>query len=505
MADLNVTREEIRLTRREFIKLLGVSSYGLVLAACGITPTLTPNPVSTPTLTNTPPPTNTATPTIRPTETPTLTPTEGVRTETWATDANGLVKRDEMAFVVNKALIEDKYAFDMYFGSMKLAVVGDEDLSQTDTQTLEERRNQAKSELESEQGKRCLNQLLQVLPNLRNELQKPDLNLSDCTAIIERNFDESLQLTHIVVFNGQITSYFGVNLNGELIKGLRMFPMFPELKEENRNYFFPSPMSYEYLPPERKDSRTIIVDDPTGVLGGKVFLSEILSTYIPDDGIPRDNDRHRPYYPGPNRDPFNPQHGPEVDDTGWSLPVVMEAIIYFDEIEPGVGVNVHELGPRVAGEGKQIYALAGDYHVPYPGLPPDYHADVAATNTLLAQQDGKWYILPMSFEHKKAGLWGELYIGAFTDLNAYIPEKQWVQLKTIATKDGIWTLIRLYGQNRYRVMGFIEQKNPDVPAFSANFGPYALPNVSRFRAFQRELNVASWGEVVYFPQGGPRP
>jgi len=365
--------------------------------------------------------------------------------------------------------------------------------------------------LESEYGKKSINQLLQAFGELKSSLNKNELDFSNCTAIVERDFEGFLHLTNIIVDGKRL---YMTKPSGELFKvpdtsfsnvefyGLdKEIPMFLELKEENRNYFFPSPMSYEYLPQERKDSRTIIVDDPTGVLGGKVFLSEILSTYIPDDGIPRDNDRHRPYYPGPNRDPFNPQHGPEADDTGWNLPVVMEATVYIDEVEPDIGINVHALGPGVAGEGKQIYALAGDYHVPYPGLPPDYHEDRPATNTLLAQQDGKWYVLPMTHEQERR--W--FSVGAFTDLNAYIPEKQWVQLKTISTKDGIWTLMRLYGHNRYRVMGFVEQKNPDVPAFSANFGPYALPNVSRFRAFQRELNVASWGEVVYFPQGGPRP
>lgn len=278
-------------------------------------------------------------------------------------------------------------------------------------------------------------------------------------------------------------------------------PLPPELDEKKRKFFWPTQMNYDWLPPIRDDSRTTIIDDPTGILGGKVFLSEILSQYIPDDGIRRDNDRHRPYYPGPRHDPLNPPHGPENDDTGWGLPIVMEAQIYFDEIQPDIGINVHALGPKVAGEGKQIYAMAGDYHVPYPGLPPDYKENRPATNTILAQQDGKWYILPMT--HEQARRW--FYVGSFVDLNASIPEKQWVELMTISSKVGIWTLIRLYGQERYRVMGYVEQKNPDVPAFSANFGPYALPNVSNFRAYQKDLTVASWGDVAYFPPGGPRP
>ena len=65
--------------------------------------------------------------------------------------------------------------------------------------------------------------------------------------------------------------------------------------------------------------------------------------------------------------------------------------------------------------------------------------------------------------------------------------------------------MRLYGTNRYRVMGYVKNYNPDMPAFSVNFGPYALPTVSSFRAYQQDLNVSSWGHVVYFPPGGPQP
>jgi len=149
MVDLNVTCEEIRLTRRDFLKLCGVSSWSLIIAACGVTPTPTPTPVLTQTLTNTPTPTNTASPTIRPTETPTPTSTEGVKTDTWATDSNGFIRKDVMANVVNKALIEDKYAFDMHFGSLKLAIIEDEDISQAGPNLLMQKRIQAKAELSS--------------------------------------------------------------------------------------------------------------------------------------------------------------------------------------------------------------------------------------------------------------------------------------------------------------------------------------------------------------------
>jgi endo-1,4-beta-xylanase len=92
-----VNGEMKNLTRRDFIRLCGTSSIGLALAACGVTPTLTPPtatpaptntvpPASTPlptntqtstataTLTNTPAPTNTATPTATPTVTATPRP-----------------------------------------------------------------------------------------------------------------------------------------------------------------------------------------------------------------------------------------------------------------------------------------------------------------------------------------------------------------------------------------------------------------------------------------------
>jgi endo-1,4-beta-xylanase len=85
-----------QLTRRDFLKLCGASSFGLALAACGVaptptsTPTLTPtlaptntplptitqSPTATVTLTQTPAPTNTATPT----ETPTATATPRLST-----------------------------------------------------------------------------------------------------------------------------------------------------------------------------------------------------------------------------------------------------------------------------------------------------------------------------------------------------------------------------------------------------------------------------------------
>lgn len=497
MPDLNVTCKEFRLTRRDFLKLCGVSSYGLILAACDVTPTPTPTSVPTQTLTITPTPTKTATPTIRPSETPTPTSTVGVRTETWATDNNGVIIKGLMANVVNKALIEDKYAFDLYFGSLKLAIVEDEGLSQANSQLLNEIRNQAKAELEGEQGKKCISQLLRAL----KELRANELDLSDCTAIIERNFEGVLQVTSIIVVENNNPRLFRFQPDGEIVEA-EIFPMFPDLKVEERNFFWPTQMSYDWLPPIRDDSRTTIVEDPTGIIGGKVFKSEILSEY--NNGSYGDNDRHRPYYPGPNRDPFNPPHGSEKDDTGWNLPIVMEATIYFDEIQSDIGINVHALGERVAGEGYQVYAMGGDYHSPWPGIPPNYEADAPSTNTLLAQREGKWYILPMSF-NTKPDLYGGAVIGSFVDLNASFPLKQWVEFKTISAKNGIWTLMRLHGQNRYRVMGYVEQYNLDVPGFSANFGPYALPSVSSFRAYQKDLTVASWGDVVYFPPGGPRP
>ena len=76
-----------QLTRRDFIRLCGISSIGLALAACGVAPTPTPAPTNTsaptnaplptaiPTLTNTPVPTSTATATATPTATATATKT----------------------------------------------------------------------------------------------------------------------------------------------------------------------------------------------------------------------------------------------------------------------------------------------------------------------------------------------------------------------------------------------------------------------------------------------
>src|SRR3989344_4473207 len=456
--------------------------------------------------------------TISPRETPspTLTVTEEINlkisTDTWATDSDGQINKEIMAEVVNRALIEDKYAFDMKLGPINVAIVEDEDLTEVNAQILVEKRNKVKDEFDDGLMNRCLSQILKFMPELRKELRDRKLNLSDSQIIIERDYDGELQVTNIIV-NG--LRMFMSDPQGELFRvpdrtpenrqfyGLdNVIPMFPDLKVEERKYIFSSSdhMIDEYLPPPREDSRIIVVDDPTGILGGKVFQSEIFSEFIPDNGIPNDNDRHRSYYPGPYRDPFNPPHSENQDDVGWEMPIEMTATIYFDVLEFDIGVNVHELGSRVAGEGKQIYAMAGDYHVPFPGLPPDYHEDRPATNTLLAKHEEKLYILPMSHDQDN-----QFFIGSFVNLNASIPEKQWVQFKTISTKDGIWTLMRLYGTNRYRVMGYVKNYNPDMPAFSANFGPYALPTVSSFRVYQQDLNVSSWGDVVYFPPGGPQP
>ena len=456
--------------------------------------------------------------TITPEQTPspTLTVTEEINlkvsTDTWSTDSNGQINKEIMAEVVNRALIEDKYAFDMKLGPINVAIVEDEDLTEVNAQILVEKRNKVKDEFDDGLMNRCLSQILKFMPELRKELRDRKLNLSDSQIIIERDYDGELQVTNIIV-NG--LRMFMSDPQGELFRvpdrtpenrqfyGLdNVIPMFPDLKVEERKYIFSSSdhMIDEYLPPPREDSRIIVVDDPTGILGGKVFQSEIFSEFIPDNGIPNDNDRHRSYYPGPYRDPFNPPHSENQDDVGWEMPIEMTATIYFDLLEFDIGVNVHELGSRVAGEGKQIYAMAGDYHVPFPGLPPDYHEDRPATNTLLAKHEEKLYILPMSHDQDN-----QFFIGSFVNLNASIPEKQWVQFKTISTKDGIWTLMRLYGTNRYRVMGYVKNYNPDMPAFSVNFGPYALPTVSSFRVYQQDLNVSSWGDVVYFPPGGPQP
>ena len=456
--------------------------------------------------------------TITPEQTPspTLTVTEEINlkvsTDTWSTDSNGQINKEIMAEVVNRALIEDKYAFDMKLGPINVAIVEDEDLTEVNAQILVEKRNKVKDEFDDGLMNRCLSQILKFMPELRKELRDRKLNLSDSQIIIERDYDGELQVTNIIV-NG--LRMFMSDPQGELFRvpdrtpenrqfyGLdNVIPMFPDLKVEERKYIFSSSdhMIDEYLPPPREDSRIIVVDDPTGILGGKVFQSEIFSEFIPDNGIPNDNDRHRSYYPGPYRDPFNPPHSENQDDVGWEMPIEMTATIYFDLLEFDIGVNVHELGSRVAGEGKQIYAMAGDYHVPFPGLPPDYHEDRPATNTLLAKHEEKLYILPMSHDQDN-----QFFIGSFVNLNASIPEKKWVQFKTISTKDGIWTLMRLYGTNRYRVMGYVKNYNPDMPAFSVNFGPYALPTVSSFRAYQQDLNVSSWGDVVYFPPGGPQP
>lgn len=428
--------------------------------------------------------------------------TEGVKLDTWATDSNGQINKEVMAGIVNKALIEDKYAFDMQFGSIKLAIVGDEDLSQADSQTLTDRRNQVKAELESEQGKRCLNQLLQVLPNLRKELNKPDLNFSDCSAIVERDLNGILQLTRILFSDGQTIKLYTAKENGELKWESRIFPMFPELSEENLKFSLVSPMEYDWLPtkyPNRQDSKAIVIEDPTGAFPGeKVFLTEIMTQFQPQDESERQDNRHRPYYPGPNKDPFSPPPPYKLEEeyTGWHLPVTMKASIYFDEIQSDIGINVHQLGPAIAGEGNQIYALAGDYHIPWPGFPEYYTGDSAGMNTLLAQNDGKWYILPMSLEQSTQSM----TVGPFTDLNSAIPLKQWVELKTISSEKGVWTLMRVHGQNRYRVMGFVEQHNPpQMPAVSANFGPYALPTVYNFRAFQKDIIVEAYGDRVIIP------
>ena len=66
-----------KLTRRDFIKLMGVAGGGLVLSACApvSAPTPTPAPSAIPLPTATTAPTSTATPTSTPTATPTATPT----------------------------------------------------------------------------------------------------------------------------------------------------------------------------------------------------------------------------------------------------------------------------------------------------------------------------------------------------------------------------------------------------------------------------------------------
>jgi len=66
-----------KLTRRDFLKLMGVASGGLVLSACAPVspPASTPAPSATPLPTATTVPTSTATPTSTPTATPTATPT----------------------------------------------------------------------------------------------------------------------------------------------------------------------------------------------------------------------------------------------------------------------------------------------------------------------------------------------------------------------------------------------------------------------------------------------
>jgi endo-1,4-beta-xylanase len=66
-----------KLTRRDFLKLMGVAGGGLVLSACApvSSPTSTPAPSATPLLTATTAPTSTATPTSTPTAMPTSTPT----------------------------------------------------------------------------------------------------------------------------------------------------------------------------------------------------------------------------------------------------------------------------------------------------------------------------------------------------------------------------------------------------------------------------------------------
>ena len=519
IADLNVTREEIRLTRREFLKLLGVSSYGLVLAACGVTSTPTKTPVPRQTLTNTPIPTKTATPTIRPTETPTPTSTEGVKTDTWATDSNGFIRKDVMANVVNKALIEDKYAFDMHFGSLKLAIIEDEDISRAGPNLLMQKRIQAKAELESEYGEKSINQLLQAFGELKSSLNKNELDFSNCTAIVERDFEGFLHLTNIIVDGKRL---YMTKPSGELFKvpytsfsnvefyGLdKEISMFPDLKEENRTFSFTSPMSNEWLPPQtgRPDSRAVIVDDPTGVFPGeRVFLTKIMTQFQPQNDQERDyNRRHRPYYPGPFRDPFSPppEYNPPYDFyTGWHLPVVMESTIYIVRLQPEIGLNVHALfSPGGDQETDfQVFALAGDYHVPKPGFPDNYTGDDAATNTILAQKDGYYYMLPVTFKGVQTS-----NVGRFLDLNASIPLQQWVEFKTISTQQGIWTIVRLHGQNRYRVVSWVEQYNPDMPAVSANFGPYALPYVSDFLAYQKDLIVSAWGNVEYIPPPQPSP
>ena len=411
MPDLNVTHTEVRLTRRDFLKLCGVSSFGLILAACGVTPTPTKTPVPRQTLTITPTPTKTATPTIRPTETPTPTSTVGVRTETWATDNNGVIIKGLMANVVNKALIEDKYAFDLYFGSLKLAIVEDEGLSQANSQLLNEIRNQAKSELESEQGRNCLIQILRAV----RELKANDQDLSDCTAIIERNFERKLQLTSIVAKgkriiislpSGELLKVPDVSpRNGEIYGLDREIPMFPELNEQDRTFSVLYPMidydrNENYNLPTSSTRRII---DPTGEVIREVLVSEIIVPIRNPNGSINWDDRHPPLYPVIFPDatlgnPFNPPHGPEVQDTSYHIPIVMRSTVYLDEIESDIGVNVHNLGPRVATEGKQVYSLAGDLHViDLSSDPPQIRLSV---NTILVQKNSNWYILPMTFDNR---------------------------------------------------------------------------------------------------------
>lgn len=412
---------------------------------------------------------------------------EGFKTDSWATDANGLINKDVMAGVVNKALIEDKYAFDMYFGEMKVAVVDDEDLSQTTPEHLAELRNNIKTEIENEEGRKCINQILRAIPFFRKSLNNDNLQLKDCQAIIERNFDGILQVTSIIVVENNNTHLYRFQLNGEIAEA-EIFPMFPNLEINQTSFEFTYPVQENWLPPAKiyKGVASVtIVDDPTSQVSQKVFRNEIFG--------PRTDDKnHPPFYPSPDNnlgDPFSPP--PPYNNTGrfthWGMPVEMLSTIYLDRIENGIGVN-----PQDYGNGKHIWSLAGDMHISNPST-SDTGDIQLSFNSILVSQDNSWYILPATHNSRT-----QIYeIGSIVDYRNPILEKQWIELKSIITNEGNWILMRLRGQNRFKAMGYVKQLNPNAFAANGNFGPYASPNVGDILMYQFELTVKAWGPVEY--------
>jgi len=105
-----------KLSRRDFLKLAGATSAGLALSACGVEPTVFPTATFIPS---------------RATLAPTNTPQPAVLNNAWASDVNTRQVDPRTIFpLVGSVHHINHYALDMTLGTMKLAVLQNQDLTQ---------------------------------------------------------------------------------------------------------------------------------------------------------------------------------------------------------------------------------------------------------------------------------------------------------------------------------------------------------------------------------------